>query len=148
VTNADRLREAATKIRDTAEAVQPEGALTLLRSVRVDARYTGQIGADAAQIALWSPPVALVVADLLDDVAADKDSGLATIHPRLLDLADLILGDTPEQRPIKVGDPATPLHAGPNCRVRNAQDWECTEPKGHDGPHIACDTERVVAVWS
>jgi hypothetical protein len=84
VTNADRLREAATKIRDTAEAVQPEGALTLLRSVRVDARYTGQIGADAAQIALWSPPVALVVADLLDDVAADKDSGLAPLPPRLL----------------------------------------------------------------
>jgi hypothetical protein len=92
VSSADRLREAAAKIRDTAEAVQPEGALTLLRSVRVDARYTGQIGADAAQIALWSPPVALVVADFLDDVAADKDSGLATIHPRLLDLAGLILG--------------------------------------------------------
>jgi hypothetical protein len=92
MTIADRLRAAATKIRDTAEAVQPEGALTLLRRVRLDARYTGQIGADAAQIALWSPPVALAVADLLDDVAADKDSGLATIHPRLLDLADLILG--------------------------------------------------------
>jgi hypothetical protein len=90
---------------------------------------------------------AAILADFLDDVAADKDSGLTTIHPRLLDLADLILGDTPEQRPIKVGDPATPLHPEPNCGVRNAQDWECTEPKGHDGPHIACDTERVVAVW-
>jgi hypothetical protein len=145
MSSADRLREAAAKARDTANGAL-EGTTDDWWGPE---DYRDSVGpGDAEHIALWSPPVAIAVADLLDDVAADKDSGLATIHPRLLDLADLILGDTPEQRPIKVGDPATPLHAGPNCRVRNAQDWECTEPKGHDGPHIACDTGRVVAVWS
>jgi hypothetical protein len=118
MTNADRLRGAANRL-----TFYPSDTAPLLSSR--DFAYT--------------------LADLLEDVAAAKDAGEATIHPRLLDLADLILGG---RRDIRVGDPATPLHAGPNCGTRNAQDWECTQPKGHDGPHVACDTENVVAVWS
>lgn len=88
MTASDRLRAAAQKIRDTAgvaERMQPSWE-DFARSCRYDG--TG------AHVALWSPPVALAVADWLEDIAADKDSGLACIHPRALDVADLILGDT------------------------------------------------------
>jgi hypothetical protein len=60
----------ADDLRDAAKILTAGGALATRRSFEF---------ADA-------------LAALLDDVAADKDSGLATIHPRLLDLADLILG--------------------------------------------------------
>jgi hypothetical protein len=98
MTSADRLRAAAGKIRETAEPAWDvdtsqagwhthDGMAQMLSNAEV-----AWPSEDAAHIALWSPPVALAVADLMDDVAADKDSGLATIHPRLLDLANLILG--------------------------------------------------------
>jgi hypothetical protein len=114
MSSADRLRAAATKIRDTAVAADPGpwgyGGIGVAnddtpiaitdpthfpgeahRSFSIDtAKRTVRNGSLIALLA--NPPVALAVADLLDDVAADKDSGLATIHPRLLDLANLILG--------------------------------------------------------
>jgi hypothetical protein len=49
---------------------------------------------------------------------------------------------------IKVGDPATPLHVGPSCRASSDDGYGCTEPVAHDGPHIACGTTEVLAVWS
>jgi uncharacterized membrane protein len=97
MTSADQLRAAAGKIRETAKATTQgeEEPWFVVRPGACVTVWDGFVAAyeeDAPHIALWSPPVALAVADLLDDVAADKDSGLTAIHPRLLDLADLILG--------------------------------------------------------
>lgn len=48
---------------------------------------------DGALAVRCSVKFAEALADLFEDVAADKDSRLGTIHPRLLRVADLILGD-------------------------------------------------------
>jgi hypothetical protein len=112
MTTADRLHQAATKIRGTASAAAP-GPWTHddtgvwvtdrldadgLAQPAADAEVAGCYGSrqehDAAYIALMSPPVALAVADWLDATAADKTAGLGCIHPRAIDLTNLILGDT------------------------------------------------------
>jgi hypothetical protein len=111
MTSADRLREAATQVREVASVngprMYPGAWVKEFEDVEgfISWRVTCHDGTGdvvehideelADYFTTMSPPIALAVADLLDDVAADKDSGLATIHPRLLDLADLILGDTP-----------------------------------------------------
>jgi hypothetical protein len=83
----DRLRQAAQKIRETAQAAaygqwHKPGDLPVFA------------GEDAAHIALWSPPVALAVADGLDDAATDLDRLSPGWKPResTLRLVDLILG--------------------------------------------------------
>lgn len=89
--SSDRLREAARRIRATAEAATPgpwepypdERGLSDVASGyperSVDMLNDGTLGAvaqrayddDAAHIAMWSPPVALAVALWLDSQAAD-----------------------------------------------------------------------------
>jgi hypothetical protein len=100
---------------------------------------------------------AMVLADLLEDVAADKDSGLSTIHPRLLDLANLITEDPVMTRDgtqtygVKAGDP---IPGGwfdddqPACPAHDPGGYLCTAPAAHSGPHVATTHARVVAVWS
>jgi hypothetical protein len=90
--NADRLRQAAQKIRETAGAAA-YGQWHKVGDLPVFA------GEDAAHIALWSPPVALAVADWLDDFAntalawTDRP-GAGPVDPKCqaVLLADLILG--------------------------------------------------------
>lgn len=93
MTTADRVRQAAAKIRETAhtaDRVMPDEW-----HVAADLeRYHSFDEEDAAHITLWSPAVALVLADWLDGIAADKTAGRGTIHPRAIDLTNLILGDT------------------------------------------------------
>jgi hypothetical protein len=85
--SADRLREAAQKIRETAEPAG-YGQWHKVGDLPVFA------GEDAAHIALWSPAVALAVADSLDDAATDLDRLSPGWKPResTLRLVDLILG--------------------------------------------------------
>ena len=90
--SADRLREAAQKIRDTTDAATGESWTHLTQDgqdevwARDEASYVAQVGTheDAAHIALWSPPVALAVADLLRIYAAAVSTG----HPVPVDLDD------------------------------------------------------------
>lgn len=49
-----------------------------------------------AVAARQSTAFALALSEWLDEIAADKDAGAGCIHPRALDLANLILGDTPK----------------------------------------------------
>jgi hypothetical protein len=100
--SSERLREAAQKIRVTAQdATSAVGlgkwvAVLTGNGYGVDASiYNALDGASeevANHAALWSPPVALAVAEWLDDVAADAAEGIGSVHPRALDVADLILG--------------------------------------------------------
>jgi hypothetical protein len=89
--SANRLREAAARIRKAANATREDaphlwydpGDLTAELEPISDAPI-----ADAAHIALWSPPVAQAVARLLDRMANDvrlRDNAQA------LALADVIL---------------------------------------------------------
>jgi hypothetical protein len=89
MTTADRVHQAAAKIRKAANKTS-EGDW-------FDSTELGgwlDEGGDAEYVALMSPPVALAVAEWLDATAADKTAGLGTIHPRAIDLTNLILGDT------------------------------------------------------
>lgn len=97
MTSTDRLRAAAQKIRDTAQATYDGPTRWYERGDLINELDPASDvpAADDAHIALWSPALALEVADWLDDIAADKDSGLATIHPRALTLANHILGEEP-----------------------------------------------------
>jgi hypothetical protein len=84
--SADRLRQAAQKIRETANAAA-YGQWHKAGDLPGFLTYE-----DATHIAFWSPSVALAVAEWLDDVAADAAEGIGSVHPRALDVADLILG--------------------------------------------------------
>jgi hypothetical protein len=87
--SSDRLRQAAQKIRETAATTK----FSTSEVWAVGARATLPVGAYVIDhIALWSPPVALAVAEWLDDVAADAAEGIGSVHPRALDVTDLILG--------------------------------------------------------
>jgi hypothetical protein len=111
--SADRLRQAAQKIRETAKAatpgpwghddtgvyvtdrLDPEGLAQPDADAEVAQCYSMHQEADAALIALMaSPPVALAVADSLDDAATDLDRLSPGWKPResTLRLVDLILG--------------------------------------------------------
>lgn len=94
MTAADRLRQAAQKIRETS------GALVIdewYGAQDDDAAWQGD-GAD--HIALWSPPVALAVADWLeftafnDDLrkASGRDHAGVPVPSHAAAVADLILG--------------------------------------------------------
>lgn len=83
---ADLLRRAATKIRETAENATPGpwtrdrtypfgpggGYSISVRSPQVTVS-AGLTKRDAVHIALWSPDVALLVADMLDDAAENAE---------------------------------------------------------------------------
>lgn len=100
--SAQRLREAATKLREAAEAATP-GPWRSGKSGDIDAGqfdtvigrgpvecmaycYGGsstiegdRLDEDRAYIALMAPPVALALADLLEEVAAWREEGLGLI---------------------------------------------------------------------
>jgi hypothetical protein len=86
--SADRLRQAAQKIRETANAAA-YGQWHKAGDLPGFLTYE-----DATHIAFWSPSVALAVADSLDDAATDLDRLSPGWKPResTLRLVDLILG--------------------------------------------------------
>lgn len=102
MTPAERLRAAAEKIRETAKGAEwTYSELHPLAGQRVpwEAEDWGADPADQEHIALWSPPVALAVADLLDaqaryvdDVAMMFGEADHETDAMALALADLILG--------------------------------------------------------
>jgi hypothetical protein len=81
---ADRLRQAAQKIRGAADGLPSEWYEPN------NYNEWGTVGID--HIALWSPPVALAVADWLDSEAAPSTEPKYR-HPEALRVANLILGD-------------------------------------------------------
>ena len=106
---ADLLRAAATRIRETAQRATPgpweavsEGATNGVAWINAgDIRHAFSMHgfpADAAHIALWSPPVALAVADWLDAFADLYESSRHRNRPVFGDyeqaaaVARLILG--------------------------------------------------------
>jgi hypothetical protein len=88
MTTADRVHQAATKIRAAAKAVEADAQE---RHARI---YAGPRVLELRRLGFDRTDVALAVADWLDAVAADKTAGLGCIHPRAIDLTNLILGDT------------------------------------------------------
>jgi hypothetical protein len=101
--SADRLRQAAQKIRDTAQPPAADGAWYSFASIQSDLTVVGHESAtrDAAHIAMWSPPVALAVATWLDLEAVTGESMAGPNSPFYSvpvfssgaeALADLILG--------------------------------------------------------
>lgn len=104
--SAERLREAASLLRERAEAATPGPWRTGGESGLVWDTALPEIGptkivcdsreGDATYIATMSPPVALALADLLDDdaEAAQWSNGdLRESIPLILALVDAILGD-------------------------------------------------------
>lgn len=122
---AQKLRDAAARIRETAQAATPGAWKVWAMSVLADQDGTSDVETavpvadthheaglrtfNATHIALWSPPVALAVADWLDQVASNLEDTLPiwetstelpgtvedTVHHhfgRPLAVADLILG--------------------------------------------------------
>lgn len=83
--SADRLRQAAQKIRDMVKRYEDAS--------RDDPSYAWMAAREELmRLGFTRRDVALAVADWLDDIAADKAEGVGCIHPRALDLVDLILG--------------------------------------------------------
>lgn len=50
---------------------------------------------------------------------------------------------------IRVGDPAPPFTGEAVCPEVSPGfiSLGCTEPRGHEGPHVACGTHTVLEVW-
>ena len=113
MTTAERLRAAAEKIRETAAGAVPVlpafnrwGVTSDPLGVHVEngdgkGRIAMMVGGDrldgrghdtAHHIALWSPPVALAVADWLDGEAANLDMDAMSGCDAAAAFADLILG--------------------------------------------------------
>jgi hypothetical protein len=91
--SSERLRQAAQRIRDTANATLGDTALSWFAPDDELSSVSDAAKADAAYIALWSPPVALAVADWLDEAADDLDAIRYTrpLLPKAHTLADHIL---------------------------------------------------------
>jgi hypothetical protein len=90
---SERLREAAQKIRETAEAVQTE---TIPAGWTAEGFHyvSGLLEGDLEHITLWSPTVALAVADWLDEEAAHWSPSLVYRCRNALTVADAILERT------------------------------------------------------
>ena len=100
MTTPDRLREAARVLRERAEAATP-GLWTAVEGasgqwwVEIQSRADIALelaGADARYIATMSPPVALALADVLDDYFAAFTADPDFIPPVAFAVADTILG--------------------------------------------------------
>lgn len=118
---AERLREAAALLRERAEAATPgpwaadvwpvrkrspqtgrlltidpaDGTQGTVDLIPTDGVYGVMEGADAVYIALMAPPVALALADWLDQAAIHVSGGSLRAHPmstRAITVADAILG--------------------------------------------------------
>lgn len=102
----ERLRSAATRLREVAGAATPgpweaipdgpgdwpvEGGGNYLCHSPDDGVRGGHDEGDATYIAMMHPPVALALADWLDDTANEVESH-ATYSPDALRVADAVLG--------------------------------------------------------
>ena len=116
IRSAERLRAAATRLREVAEAATPgpwiatrdplgrhvetgDGMGRIALGVGQDRPDRGRRVDDAAYIATMSPPVALALADLLDSTANDVEhvhdpiyNLTSTTVSRALAVADAVLG--------------------------------------------------------
>ena len=88
----DLLRQAAAKLRDHAEVATPGPWTAVGESLQAPVGSALEVtGYNARYFALMHPPVALALANLLDEIAAHNEATAGTAGATLLNLARVIV---------------------------------------------------------